>query len=241
MVFVKRICPSKRRKAIIAVKAKPSSPDISMNSTQESESTQPFQLRISLHIAETTRPGEAITICTNKSVFAPSDPTGERDTLARGTIGLFSASDISRCINLGQFIIHTARAETPLSPDLKERASTHLLTIPASGDVEIAHDLPLDRMFRYSDRLRADDVVGGTWQLKLREGYIGTSWWCWGDLDAGLKNKRLSAWHAGMRSEIMRRPEIVGDDWVLGCNRVELVFEDRTEDSTFRFVRDGDV
>lgn len=241
MVFVKRICPSERRKAIIAVKAEPSSPEMSINGTQESESTQPFQLRISLRIAETTRPGEAITICTNKSVFAPSDPTGELDTLARGTVGLFSSSDSSRRINLGQFIIHAARAETPPSPDLKERASTHLLTIPASGDVEIAHDLPLDRMFRYSDRLRADDMVGETWQLKLREGYIGTSWWCWGDPDAGLKDKRLSAWHAGMRSEIMRRPEIVGDEWVLGCNPVELVFEDRTDDSTFRFVRDCEV
>lgn len=235
MVFVKKICPSERRKAIIAVKAIPSHPTLSIRKSNEDSRNSPFQLRISLSIVESKQPGKAITICTNGSVFEPSAPEGELDTLAKKTCGLISTSDSSRRINLGQFNTHSGRPEKPPSPDLKERASTHLLIIPADGAIEVIHDLPVDRIFKFEDVLTPSDVEGERWRLKLNDGHIGTSWWCWGGLDDDLKGKKLSAWHEGMRPEIMPRPE-VDDGWVLGCNPMELVFEDRTEDACFRFV-----
>lgn len=233
MVLVKRICPPERRKATIAVTAKPSSPTFSVGSQQPEQ----FQLRISLRIADTTRPGQAITICTDGTVFAPSDPDdGEFDTLARGTASLTSTADPkNRHINLGHFLIHRARRNPPPPADQKERPSTHLLTIPPEGEVEVAHDLPLSRVFLHESRLKAEDVVGETWSLGLNDGFVGTTWWCWGDMNGELKEKRLSDWHEGMRPESMPKPD-VDSEWVLGCNPVELVFENRTEDSTFQFV-----
>jgi hypothetical protein len=234
MVFLKRRCPSERRKAIIAVNATLSSDTLAVDESKNNDDDPQFELHISLSIAESTRPGESITICTNKSVFAPAQPEDELDTLAQKTASLTSTSDSARRINLGQYIIGAGRPSTPPSADLKERPSTHLLTIPANGEVVITHDLSLARIFKYEERLTPADVVGETWRLKLSEGAIGTSWWCWGDLAGGLKDKRLSAWREGLGHQTTPRPE--GDEWVLGCDTLELVFEDQTRDATFRFV-----
>jgi hypothetical protein len=54
-------------------------------------------------------------------------------------------------------------------------------------------------------------------------------------LDGELKDKRLSAWRDGPK-EHHTTPKPMGDEWVLGRHPMELVFEDRTEDATFRFV-----
>jgi hypothetical protein len=234
MVFLKRNCPPERRKAIIAVDATLSSATSAVGRTETDGKGAQFELRISLSIAESTRPGEAITICTDKSVFAPAQPEDELDILAQKTASLASTSDSARRINLGQYIIGASRRSTSPPADIKERPLTHLLTIPADGEVVVIHDLSPARMFKYEDRLRPADVVGETWRLKLSEGAIGTSWWCWGDLADDLKDKRLSAWREGLNHQTTPRPE--GDEWVLGCDTIELVFEDRTQDATFRFV-----
>jgi hypothetical protein len=234
MVFLKRNCPPGRRKAIIAVDAILSSATLAVGGTETVGQGARFELRISLSIAESTRPGEAITICTDKSVFAPAQPEDELDTLAQKTASLVSTSDSTRRINLGQYIIGAGRRRTPPPADLKERPLTHLLTIPADGEVVVVHDLSPARVFKYEDRLTPADVVGEIWRLQLSEGTIGTPWWCWGDLASDLKDKRLSAWREGLNHQTTPRPE--GDEWVLGCDTLELVFEDRTQDATFRFV-----
>ncbi|EJD37543.1 hypothetical protein AURDEDRAFT_147021 [Auricularia subglabra TFB-10046 SS5] len=229
MVLAKRICPPERRKALIAVSASLSSPTLSV-----SDPAAAFQLRISLRIAETTRPGQAVTICLNDTVFAPAHPEGGLDMLARGAAYLVSATEPGRRISLGHFRIHKARVENPAS-DLKDRPDTHLLTIPADGSVEVTHTLTVSRIFEHEERLAKDDVFGESWRFGLNEGYVGTTWWCWGDLRGDLANKHLSVWHEGMRPEIMPKPQVT-DDWVFGCDPVELVFEDRTSDATFTFV-----
>lgn len=239
MVFIKWKCPPERRKATIAISAKPSSPTISVvNDTtndKEEEDNEQFQFCISLKIIETTRPGQPITIRTDGSVFAPSHPDGGLDTLAQRTALLVSTSDASCWINLGQFFLHHARPDPPLSPDLKERSPMRLLTIPAEGEVVVAHNLPLARMFEHEGTLKPEDVVGETWRLRVASGMVGTSWWCWGGLDGELKDKRLSAccdW------QYCSEPKPTGDEWVTGCSPKELVFVDQTEDATasFRFV-----
>ena len=210
-------------------------PTISVNDTTNAEEEREhFKLCISLRIAETTQPGQAITICTNGSVFAKSHPEGGLDTLAQKKASLSSTSDNSRGIQLGMFIIHH-RPDPERSSDLKERPWTQLLTIPAEGEVVIIHDLPLARMFKYEQRLKPADVVGETWRANISDCGIGTRWWCWGSLDGELKDKRLSAWRDGP-IEHHTTPKPMGDEWVLGRHPMELVFEDRTEDASFRFV-----
>jgi hypothetical protein len=245
MVFMKWKCPPERRKAIIAVSAKPSAPTISVNDPtinaeeeeeeEEEEGKEPFKILISLRIVETTQPGQPITICTDASVFALSSPDsdGDLDMLALRKASLASTSDASRRINLGMFNLHQ-RPDPERSSDLKERPMTQLLTIPAEGEVVIAHDLPLARIFKHEDSLKPADVVGETWRPKIFEGAIGTSWWCWGGLDGELKDKRLSAWREGLGHQSTPKP--TGEEWVLGRHPMELVFEDRTEDASFRFV-----
>ena len=235
MVFMKWKCPPERRKAIIAISAKTSAPTISVNDTTNAEEEREhFKLCISLRIAETTQPGQAITICTNGSVFAKSHPEGGLDTLAQKKASLSSTSDNSRGIQLGMFIIHRRRPDPERSSDLKERPWTQLLTIPAEGEVVITHDLPLARMFKYEQRLKPAGVVGETWRANIGDGGIGTRWWCWGSLDGELKDKRLSARRDGIEHHTTPKP--MGDEWVLGRHPMELVFEDRTEDASFRFV-----
>jgi len=236
MVFVKKICPPERRKATIAVNAKPSSPTISINDTTngEEEGNEQFQFCISLKIIETTRPGQPITICTSGSVFAPAHPDGGLDTLAQRTAYLMSTSDGSRWINLGRCFLHNISPDPPLSPDLKERFPTRLLTIPADGEVVVAHDLPLARIFEYEQRLKPADIVGETWRMGIASGMVGTSWWSWGGLDGELKYKRLSAWRWWSRCSSVSAP--TGDEWVTSGDPKELAFVDQTEDATFRFV-----
>jgi hypothetical protein len=238
MVFMKWKCPPERRKAIIAVSAKPSAPTISVNDTTIEEGNEPFRLLISLRIVETAQPGQAITICTDNSVFALSHPYDDDepdslDMLALKKASLASTSDTSRHINLGMFNLHQ-RPDPDRSADLKQRPATQLLTIPAEGEVVIAHDLPLTRMFKHEGTLKPADVVGETWRPKIFEGAIGTSWWCWGGLEGELKDKLLSAWREGLGHQSTPKP--TGDEWVLGRHPMELVFEDRTEDAGFRFV-----
>lgn len=226
MVLVKKICPPERRKAVIAVSASPSSPTFSINNQQD------FQLRISLRIAETTRPGQAITIITTGTVFVPLNPVGQVDTLSRGTVSLAAVEPPEgsrRYIHLGNFRTNDRRPDSP-SPDLKERPWVHLLTIPAQGSAEIAHNLTISRIFRHEERLTKEDVVGESWRFKLNDGYVGTSWWCWGDLEGDLKEKRLAP-----RSYGKPKPD-VDDGWVVGCDPVELIFEDHTAHAEFQFV-----
>jgi hypothetical protein len=242
MVFMKWKCPPERRKAVIAVSAKPSASTISVNdpaTNAEEERKEPFKLLISLRIVETAQPGQAITICADGSVFALSHPDDDDDLdsldmLALKKASLASTSDASRRINLGMFILHQQRPDPERSSDLKERPMTQLLTIPAEGEVVIAHDLPLARMFKHEGTLKPADVVGETWRPKIFEGAVGTSWWCWGSLDGELKDKRLSAWREGLGHQSTPKP--TADEWVLGRHPMELVFEDRTEDASFRFV-----
>lgn len=223
----KKFCRPERRKAVIAVSVSPLLPTFSINNQQD------FQLRVSLRIAETTHPGQAIPIVTTGTVFVPLNPAGQVDTLSRGTVSLAAVEPPEgsrRYVHLGNSGMNGRRPDSP-SSDLKERPWVHLLTIPAEGSVEVAHDLTISRIFRYEEKLTKEDVVGESWLFKLNDGYVG------GDLEGELKEKRLSPWHEGMLSRLYSEPKPdVDDGWVLGCNLVELVFEDHTAGAEFQFV-----
>ncbi|KAF2089451.1 hypothetical protein K490DRAFT_63586 [Saccharata proteae CBS 121410] len=238
MVLVKRTCPPERRKAIIAVTLTTSSPTLSLSSPQDPEN--PFELVITLRIAESTHPGRPITIKTDGTIFCPSQEDGDFDTLALGTVTpLQSTSDPKKSISLGHYKVHWARPDGPEPEDLKERSRAHFLTIPAGGSVQVRHKMPVSRIFRFPGRLTKEDVhPGEEFRLGLIDGYVGATWWCWGELEGDLKDKKFSAWSEGSTSAHTKRPtkEMMEEGWVVGENVAELVFEDRGGAATFRFT-----
>ncbi|KAL0261755.1 hypothetical protein SLS55_003185 [Diplodia seriata] len=232
-MLIKKSCPPERRKATIAVSASASSPTLSISSNPP----QDFKIHISLRIAQTTRPGQAITILGNETIFEYASARGDILRQRRGGLIATATKDEPperrRRINLGSIILHHARMDPPPSPDLKERPWARLLTIPAEGSVEITHDLPLARMFEYERKLKPEDLVGEEWQFRFVDAFVGTTWWCWGDLDGDLREKHLSTWHEATFWE--PKPE-VDDTWVLGLDPSELTFEVDQTGSEFRFV-----
>lgn len=95
-------------------------------------------------------------------------------------------------------------------------------------------------MFQYEDGYKTQDVVGETWRLILHAGHVGTTWWCWGDLNGDLKGRKLHQWREGFRPgksvSGLSEPELNSGEWVLGCNPTELVFENQSSNSEFRFI-----
>ena len=238
MVLLKLKCPPERRKAVVAVSLSTSPPTCSLGAAEGS--TPPFQIVLTLR--PDNSPNQIVlSLSAPGAPFAPSYEGGGLDTLALGTVGpLISNSDPQKQISLGHFKPHHARAAGPPSANLKERDWLDFLTIPAEGAVQVRHDLPISRMFEYEDRLTKDDMkVGDTYHFGIHTGYLGTTWWCWGDLDGDLKEKKLSAWQEGINFEKAEKPtpeQVEKEGWVLGENPAELAFEDRTGSAEFQFV-----
>ncbi|KAL8817039.1 MAG: hypothetical protein Q9223_004051 [Gallowayella weberi] len=239
MVLLKMKCPPERRKATITVSVSASSPTCSLDPAEGSN--DPFQIVIALHIENTIQPDRAITFCTNGTVFAPSTPDAGIDTLGLGTIGpLVSTERPDKRIQLGNFKPHAARTSQPKSDDLKEHEHLHLLTIPANGEIQIKHNLPVSRMLKYDSHLAKQDLhPGESYRFRLNPDYVGTTWWCWGDLEGDLADKKLSAWQEGLNPEKIEKPtpsEVEDENWVLGGNPAELAFEEKTGDVGFQLV-----
>ncbi len=156
--------------------------------------------------------------------------------LAQGAFrgGLIHQSDRSRNISFGYFHVHPAStAQSATSPDLKDRG-LQFITIPGDGtEVSIVLDLPFSRMFQYEERLRRDDLrLGDRYKVGMHGGYVGTLWWCWGDLENDLKGAKLCAWQEGNKYNDVPKPsdeETEKEKWVLGEDPSRLFFEDRTE------------
>lgn len=206
MVLLKLNCPPERRKAVIGVSLSTSSPTCQLHTTDKSE--PPFQIILTLRLEHTTQPGRPITICTQGTVCASSDGNGGLDTLALGTFShLISNSDPQKRINLGHLKPHYAHRTDSKSSNLRERDWLNFLTIPADGEVLVRHDMPISRMLKYEDRLGRNDLKPGeSYHFHINPDYLGTTWWCWGDLESDLKDKKLSAWQEGINFEKAERP-----------------------------------
>ncbi|KAL8703680.1 MAG: hypothetical protein Q9201_003134 [Fulgogasparrea decipioides] len=239
MVLLKMKCAPERRKATIAVSVSTSSPTCSFD--QAEESNDPFQIILTLHVENTTQPDRAITFCTNGTVFAPSTPGAGIDTLGLGTFGpLVSMDTPDKKIHLGNLKPHAARTSGTKSNDLKERENLHFLTIPANGEVQVKHALPVSRMLQYSNVSRQSLYPGESYCFRLNPDYLGTTWWCWGDLEGDLADKKLSAWQEGLNPEKVEKPtpeQMEEEGWVLGGNPAELAFEEKTGEVRFFFVK----
>lgn len=155
--------------------------------------------------------------------------------LAQGALGggLINTSDGDRHIGLGYFHVHPGLYAKDFDADLRVR-EYQFVTIPGDGsEVHITHDLPFSRMFKYAEGIKKEDLrPGERYKAGMYYGYVGTVWWCWGDLEGDLKGKKLCAWQEGFKYNDVARPsdeEVEKEGWVLGEHPGQLEFEDRTE------------
>lgn len=109
------------------------------------------------------------------------------------------------------------------------------ITIPSSGSVVVvSHDLPLSRIFKYESDLTKEDIKPGEeYSIRLDQRYVGVMWWCWGDLEGDLKEKKLSEWRKGWEGwnagvEELEKDVVEKEGWVVGEDPEELWVEDRT-------------
>ncbi|RYP77951.1 hypothetical protein DL771_000810 [Monosporascus sp. 5C6A] len=117
---------------------------------------------------------------------------------ARGAFGGIRGVDsennlTERRISLGLFRVNERMRSDAL--DLRERGY-EFLTIPGDGSaVTVTHKLDWDRIFKYEKKLSREDLKpGDKFRIGLNSQFIGTCWWCFGDLEGDLKGKRFYAW-----------------------------------------------
>lgn len=190
----------------------------------------------------------------------PAVPPNDLDIMAQGALGPLrrisnnddDQTEQPKSISLGLLRPHRARRET-LPRDMRERDWLNWLTIPpasATGDsdtvavVQVSHPLPLSRIFQREHNLTPDDVIPGErYRIAMSDGYVGTTWWCWGDLNGDLRGKKFSAWQKGWeeRNVGVEKPgkeemEGEGGDWVVGEDLAELWVEGKSDEAVFQFV-----
>ncbi|KAI1265801.1 hypothetical protein F5Y18DRAFT_28652 [Xylariaceae sp. FL1019] len=202
------------------------SPTISL-----SDPTAELDLNLSLSIDSSTQEGKPITFMAEQTVFEVHDPEyGGMDIFSRGGFGrLRNPSDPSKSISLGLFRVNSRPKNDTL--DLRERGHV-FYTIPGDGSpITIIHRLSWNRIFKYEDkRTKADLVPGETFDIGMGKGYIGTLWWCWGDMETDLKDKKLHVWREGAYGSEKPGDDFVKDgNWMLGEAPKRLKWEDVTE------------
>lgn len=253
MVLLKaKPCPLSSRQALLTLTLSTSSPTLSLSSPSPSsdanEEEDPFRLKISLRIEASAQPSRPITIATSDTVLDPA-------TLSQGSMGaLQSTSDPSRKISLGNLRPHIRHPDPP-PVDMRQRPWLQFITIPAAdadADADpvlvISHDLPLSRIFKFESDLRKEDIKPGEeYSIGLDPAYVGTMWWCWGDLNGDLKDRKFSEWRKGWEGWNfgggVEKPEkelVEKEEWVVGEDPEQLWVEDRTagagDDNTGRVV-----
>jgi hypothetical protein len=240
MVLMKlRPAPPEQRQATITASVSLASPSLSISSLKSnSDEAKNFSLDIHLRCTSSTSPSKPLTICTVGTAFDNTHAGGEShlDNLARGIVpgGFISTSDPSRNISLGNFRVNEGgRDERNKAPNLLDRPylEGRFITVPSldSGeDVVVRHPLPPERLFHYSERVKLEDLKPGEkYKITVSEQWIGSMWWCWGELDKG---KKYSGWEkpdGGYFDDATKPPEdeIERGEWVLGEDPSELYFE----------------
>ena len=211
---------------IVEVKLRTSTPTISLHDGTD------FRLILELRLASNAQEGRPVTICLDDTCFQQRGPNeGGFNPLSEGAFHRLERADDStgRPIRLGGFRVNRKWTET--SNEMRERKA-QLLTIPADGSsVTVSHALDWPRMFRYAERVTKDDLKpGDRLKTKIEERYLRTDWWCWGDLEGDLKDKKLHYWTPDYISEPKPDDDFVRDgNWVLGKESRALGFEDKTE------------
>lgn len=239
MVLMKlRPCDPGDEQATISVRMATSKPTLSLSSSLKATSEESvLEIKVHLRCVSSKQPSRPITIATTGSMFDHTKPeAGNLDNLAQGMLpGLVCTkadSGNSKVISLGNFRVHHARQDGDDYANLGERPGSAFITIPSHDSGEeaiVTHTLTSERLFAFSEKVKAEDLaVGEKYSMHLREDYVGTCWWCWGDLEGDLKGKKFHAWSEGFcLTGFDKKPsdeEIEKENWVLGEDVARLKF-----------------
>ncbi|MCJ1386903.1 hypothetical protein MMC17_010031 [Xylographa soralifera] len=241
MVLLKRDTSSLAdRQALLTVTLSTSKSNISLHTPEDS--TRFFQLLIDICIAASSQPIRPITFCTYGTIFDTqyiinTDVTPFIDTLALGTVTpLTNTSDPTKTISLGNLRVNS-RHENP-EADMRARDWLGWITVPATGSVQVAHPLSLNRMFKHENMLTWGDIVPGEkYKVHMEPRYVGAMWWIWGDLKGDLKEKKFSEWRKGWDGYNfgIEKP-ILEAGWIVGEDPEQLWFKDVGDGTTITFV-----
>lgn len=189
-----------------------------------SDPSAELEVHVNVRILHSKSPGESITFLTDRTVFDVFEKgEGGMDMFSRGAFGRLHGIDgdgkmAGAHIHLGFFRVNEIMKSDAL--DLRERGCG-FLTIPGDGSpVTVTHKLGWDRIFKYEEKLTKKDLnPGDRFQIGASNKFIRTGWWCFGDLEGDLKNKKFHEWHVNECGLTGERPDddfLRGDDWVLG-------------------------
>ena len=225
MVFIRRNVDPALKQAKINVSLS-TSPTLSLS---DPDARLEVKLSSSIAWARPGRENTPLTFCVESSVFEVTDPDeGGMDIFAKGAFGrLREVDDSSKHISLGLFRFH--RFHNIDSPDMRERGD-RFVTVPGI----VTHELTWERIFRYEQKVtKADLAPGMKFKIAISkvQNQVGTYWWCWGDLETDLKDKRLHVWHEHRSQYGGEKPDddfVREGNWVLGENPEFLEWEDIT-------------
>ena len=241
MVLIRPRSSLSSRAALITLSVSTSPPTISLSSPT------PLQIVITARISASTHPGEAITLATTGTVLDTN--LHSFDVLAKGAISLIAVDDKNNydegtVISPGKLRPHQTHPD-PVPQDMREREWMQFLTLPAAsaadpdstsstrkendGEVRITHTINPERMFAQERTTRREELhPGDRYAVRLNPGYVGTTWWCWGDDDDDedaeneekqKKKRKFSEWRKGSpewnSGDVEQPPEGEGE-WVIG-------------------------
>ncbi|KAI3395314.1 hypothetical protein diail_1470 [Diaporthe ilicicola] len=207
-------------------------------------------LDVGLHVkvAESARPGVPITIMLYRNVFEVIEPGQGLDMFARGAFAPLTGIDDpeGRKIHLGGHLRINERMRTDV-PDLRERG-IQFATIPGdSSEASFTHHLGWDRIFKYADKpgsIHSKDelVPGDKFRVGVNKKFLKVLWWCFGDLNGDLRDKKFHPWLLDSCQESDRPSDDFLRDggWVLGEEengdgpKLDVVLQD--QDAVFEII-----
>lgn len=158
------------------------------------------------------------------------------DSLALGKLGpglvCTQADGTRKSISLGNFRVHRASQDGDNATNLLERPDTAFANVPSQasgGELILTHTISAERLFAYAENMTPGDLqVGEKYEMKTNDNYLGTMWWCWGDLEDDLEGKRLHSFSEGFNlagSEERPSEDMVKrEGWILGEDVSKLIF-----------------
>lgn len=253
MVLIKTRSPLSSRAALITLTVTTSPPTISLSSPTS------LQITITARISASIHPGEAITLSTTGTILDTNKHSF--DVLAKGAVTLVavdnSHDDERKTISLGMLRPHQTHPE-PVPRDMWEREWMQFLTVPAAlasdpdsisppqkedvkkeeALVRVTHTISPERMFAQERPTRREELSpGDRYAVRLNPGYVGTTWWCWGDdgdhdgdaeSEATKRKRKFSEWRKGnpvWNFAGVEKPPEGEEGWVVGEELGTLWFE----------------
>lgn len=165
-----------------------------------------IDIKLSVKVSESTRAGTPITLLAHNSIFDVDPINPFFDVFARGLFTSFNSVEDPE----GRSIwpnpcVRVKEGLDTNEPDLRKR-SINFFTLPGDSSQEAAvnHHIDWERLFRHSDRAtpglynvtsKSQLKRGERFEIRVNEKRrVSVLWWCFGDLNTDLKDKRFHSW-----------------------------------------------